>query len=34
MVHTFGIVALIILAGALGGLTRAYLADRRADRRF
>ncbi len=32
MVHVFGIVALIILVGALGGLTRSYLEDRRSNR--
>jgi hypothetical protein len=32
MVHVFGIVALIILLGALGGLTRAYLEERRSKR--
>ena len=33
VVHVFGIVALITLVGAVGGLTRVYLEERRSKRR-
>lgn len=34
MHHVFGIVALIVLAGAIAGLVRAHLEERRAKRRL